>query len=367
MKRVKLIIIFALLLSLFIPSQLLAKGKEQKIKGQAKVNLRSAILYAREKKVDKALSFYMKVIEEYPDHVFSLFNVAVIYNNQALETPEKSTELYALSADYYQRTLTSINNIPDYKDYDEFEKYREESIKMLRNQWNRQFKNAYDFFAEEKYDESMAILNKLAVETPDSLKTYQLLAAISEKKGDKAKQNEYFKIILQKNPNDTIVLLNLANDYYMDKKYELAVEYFTKLSDLEPNVPDHPLYAGYSYIELKKIDLALQAFEKALSIDPNNTDALGTAASIAQNEGKNDKATEYLTRLVNLDDSLENLSILCYHLAKLQDWNALIPMAEKWYNKDTSKKEPVQLLVMAAIQTKNKALETKYTAILKKK
>lgn len=39
--------------------------------------------------------------------------------------------------------------------------------------------------------------------------------------------------------------------------------------------------------------------------------------SIAQNEGRNDKATDYLTRLVNLDDSIENLSILfCYSFSK---------------------------------------------------
>ncbi len=403
MKRLKMIIVLTLLLSLFLPSQLLGKGKEQKIKGKAKISLRSAILYGREQKDEKAISSYMKVLEEYPDHVFSLYNIAVIYNNQAFEIQMKAKEkqseilkeaedksedlqkeaedkaeilkknaeiesfpLYSIATEYYQKALASINNIPDYKDYDEFETYRNECIKMISNQWQRRFKKSYDLFNEGNNESSIEILNQLVTETPDSVRTYQLLAAIAEKKGDIAKRNEYFQIILQKNPNDTVVLLNLANDYYMEKKFDLAVEYFKKLSELEQEKAEHPLYMGYSLIELKKYDQALEAFDKALTIDPNNLDALGTAASIAQNENKNDKATEYLTRLVSIEESSENLSILCYHLAKLEKWNELIPFAEKWFKNDENRKEPVQILVMAAIRTKNKALETKYTAILKK-
>jgi len=149
MKRIKSIILISLLISLLFTGNLFAKGKEQKIKGQARVNFRSAVLYAREKKIDKALSFYLKVIEEYPDHVVSLFNIAGIYNNEAFENPDKANELYAKSTEYYKKVISTMDAIPDWKEYEDFEKYRKEADKMIANQWNRTFKEAYELFYEE--------------------------------------------------------------------------------------------------------------------------------------------------------------------------------------------------------------------------
>ena len=366
MKRIKSIILISLLISLLFTGNLFAKGKEQKIKGQARVNFRSAVLYAREKKIDKALSFYLKVIEEYPDHVVSLFNIAGIYNNEAFENPDKANELYAKSTEYYKKVISTMDAIPDWKEYEDFEKYRKEADKMIANQWNRTFKEAYELFYEEKYDESERIFNELVKETPDSLKTYQMLAAIYDKKGDKAKQLEYFNLILAKNPNDEKVILNIADDFYQSKNYPKAIEYFEKLIILAPSNAEYTFFTGLSYLYIEKKDKALEYFEKTLAIDPKNVDALANAAYIAQSTNNDTKATELLSKLYEADQSEENLSTLCYHLSKVESWNEMIKYAEIWYNLNQTKKEPVQLLILGAMKTKNKALETKYTAILKK-
>jgi len=359
-------VLISLLISLLFTGNLFAEGKEQKIKGQARVNLRSAVLYAREKKIDKALSFYLKVIEEYPDHVVSLFNIAGIYNNEAFENSDKAAEFYAKSTDYYKKVIATMDAMPDWKEYEDFEKYRKESEKMIANQWNRTFKTAYELFYEEKYNESEQMLNNLSKETPDSLKIYQMLAALCEKKGDKVKQYEYFNMILSKNPKDDKVLLNMANDFYQDKKYDKSAEYFLKLIEINPNNSEYTLFAGYSFLNMNQNDKALMYFEKTLVLDPKNTDALSTCAYLAQTANDNVKATLYLTKMYDADQTEENLTTLCYHLAKIESWNELIKYAETWHSLNQTKKEPVQLLIMASMKTKNKALETKYTAILKK-
>ena len=365
MKRFKLILMISLMLTLFFSVNLHAKGKSQKIKGQAKINLRSAKVYAQQKNVDKALDFYLKVVVEYPDHVESLFNIAGIYNNEALDDYQKADELYELSAKYYNKTIQAIESIPDWESYEHFPMNRKEASKMLKNQWNRIFKNAYDLFQEAKYDESETILKKLVNETPDSLNVYQVLAAIEGQRGNNEKQLEYFNILLEKEPNNQNILINIADQYYQARNFEKAIEYYQKLIEIDPNNIDYLYFAGMSYLYSENNIKSLEYFEQILALEPENVDALNNAAYIAQSEHNDEKATDYLTRLYEAEKIEDNLSTLCYHLAKVQKWNDLLNYAKQWYELDDGNKN-CSVAYPRSNTDKNTALQKQYTTILKK-
>lgn len=366
MKRIKLIFVLSLMISLFFSVNLHAKGKTQKIRGQAKVDLRSANLYAQQKNTEKALGFYLKVIDAYPDHVESLFNIAGIYNNEALEEYDKADELYAKSVQYYKKTLEAIESIPNWKEYEHFSQYRKESIRMIANQWSRVFKDAFELYHEQKYDESEAILFDLKKDTPDSLNIYQLLAAIEGERGNKDKQLEYFGVLLEKNPNDEKILINIADQYYQAKEYQEAISYFERLATIAPTNTEYLLFNGICYLYLENKEKALEIFEQVLVIDPNNIDALANASYIVQAAGNDQKAIEYMKKLYQVENTEDNLTTLCYQLAKVQNWTELIVYAKQWRTLDSGNKEPVQLIILAAGNLKDKALQQEYTNILKK-
>lgn len=365
MKRLSKLTLLMIMLSLFFSYNLCAK--EQKIKGQAKVNYRSANLYLNEKKVDKALGFYLKVLDGYPDHVLSLSNIAAIYYNKATEDRIDVVANLKLSNQYYEKMLTTINSIPDYSTYEMFDKLNENGQKVKRNIWLILFKEANNHLnTDGELDLAEKGFNELLALSPDSIDVYMALAVLYDKKNDKAKQAEIFNTIMQKDPSNSKVMAVLAFNEFDAKNFAKAAELYTKLTTIEPTKVDYYLNAASCYINLKDNVKALEFYEKAHNVDPSNVDAIANCASLYQANKDNVKATAYYIKLYELEKTEEDLSILCYHLSASKDWKNLIIYGQKWYELNPNKKEAVQLIIFAANNSNNKELAAKYSAIYKK-
>ncbi len=357
--------IFILITMMMLVFTVSLSAKSQKIRGKSKVDLRSANLYLQSQKFEKALGLYLKVIEETPDNVESLKNIADIHFKFGMEPEEGMIPLneFKESAVYYQKVKAVFDSIPDWREYNGFEDIYKDTNLKLRSIWAKIFIIGQNELSEDRINESEAIFEDLLLFAPDSIKTYMMLAMIEEKKGDKEKQMKYFSRILEKNPNNEQVIEIMANNFYEKAEYDKAAEYYIRLTVLNPTKVDNFSYAAFSYYNLKDYTKSLEYFEKVYEIDPNNVEAIANAASIAQTLKNDEKSKKYLILAFEKEPSKENAAAIVIYLSGKNLWDDAIKYAEKWYELDKSNKDAVQMLLYFADKANNKTIKAKYQKI----
>ncbi len=89
-----------------------------------------------------------------------------------------------------------------------------------------------------------------------------------------AKRIEAVTKILEKDPNNTKALVQLANDYFDTGNHEKAVEAYEKALKIDPRNADVLTDMGISYRKLGKPEIAAESFRKAVQADPDHAKAL---------------------------------------------------------------------------------------------
>lgn len=335
----------------------------QSVKGIAKVNLRSATLYMDQKKFDKALGFYQKVLVDYPDNIDANKGIGDIYYNIAAEKPDSAIVYYPKASAAYKKALDGFATFTEWKEKESDVAIYDEAVKLHTSCWVKMFKIGQDSYKVDMFDDAIAIYNVLLDMGPDSLKTVRMLAACYSGKNDTEKANQYFGRILEKNPNDVDIIKLLASKAYNSEDYATAYKHYEKLMSIDPKEKDYPLYAAYCKTDLKELDKASVLFDKAIALDPTNVDAIATAADIARTLNNLPKAMELYKKLLALQKTAENYQLACFTFLEAKDFNSVVTYGQEWYNNDNTSKEAVQLIINAAGQLKNKALADKWTAI----
>ncbi len=85
-------------------------------------------------------------------------------------------------------------------------------------------------------------------------------------------------IVLERKPNNTELLNNIANAFYETKKYDDALDYFAKLLTLNPKDATSLYMAGMAFQKKGEKDKGQKLCDKAIAMDP----------SLAKNRQKKD-------------------------------------------------------------------------------
>lgn len=372
MKRSSLLII--LILMLFVGSVSL-HAKSQQVRGRAKVALRSANVYYNRGITDKALVNYLKVLEDMPDNIEALKNVADIYFDFGLKPeniPDSFTgddknpiKNYYNAAKYYKQAIAVIDSIPDWKEYTDGDKILADCKKFHNNVWIKIFNLGQVEFNEGNYDEAEKIYEELKDYAPDSVKTYLILGFIQDKKNNEEKKMEYFQKILEKDPDNIQILESMASTAYNKDNYEKALEYYEKLIKINPTKTEYYNNMAYSYYKTNNNQKAFEYYEKVIELDPNDIGAIVNAAEYAQTFNDDAKTQKYFLMAFDKQPSAENAKNLAIYYNGKQNSAKALEYAQKWYELDNTDKGAVETIIYCARQTKNKALETKFNNILK--
>jgi len=111
-----------------------------------------------------------------------------------------------------------------------------------------------------------------------------------------ARVNE-LKRMLQERPNDSQVLLALANIYYDAAMWEQAAGYYERVAELNPD-PDGLTDLGVCYRALRRFDDALAMFARANELDPRHWQSLyNTVVVAALDVGRVDLAKQALAAM----------------------------------------------------------------------
>ncbi len=85
-------------------------------------------------------------------------------------------------------------------------------------------------------------------------------------------------------------ILDKGNSYYDSGRYEIALDYYFQVLDIEPNNIDALINIGLCYRHLKEYEKAILYYDKVLDIEPDNEVALNNKGYVYECMGELEKA-----------------------------------------------------------------------------
>jgi len=326
---------------------------------------------------EKALPLYELVLEENPNQIDALNNVAAIYYDMKGDYPK--------AREYFIRLIDVINGI--FAEYEEIKltdekaakKYYKTNIKKLklenmledvehfRDNCITQMVNSGKLkIQSEEFETAIEIFTNIAEIVPDSTITYRLMALCYEKLDDMENARNYFIKTAELDSTDIYARQQVASLYYNDEKFIESGNWYLEAAKNDTENPDNYYNAGLAYKNAGKDSLSYSAFQKALEFDPENMNIIVTLSNIALSLKDNKASTMYLQKAVDIDaadgtiDNPMYVTTVCYKLYGLKKFDELIKYAEMWHNLDSSSLEAVQMLYNASKEINNRELMDKY-------
>jgi tetratricopeptide (TPR) repeat protein len=233
-------------------------------------------IYYRSRNYKDALENLNKAIVKDPNNLFALnylaqiyfkykkFDTAKMYQSRILELGDKSPEDMAFMA----------NIIFEEKDYEGSIKIISDIIKGNNkyNYLNRLI--GYSYYETQKPAEAKDFLEKfLNTQPKDKLiaKDYDYLGKAYIDLGDTAKGLETMVKALEFNPTDKEAIKNLADYFKKIKRYEEALVWYKKLTELPEATSDDFFQLAGMYYTKKDYTSAEAAYTKVLEMSPNSS------------------------------------------------------------------------------------------------
>ena len=342
-------------------------GSSQQLSSRARPNFKEAQIFMQQYNYERALFYYLRVLETDPDHVESMKNVADLYFSQAGEEEyEEAREIFEIAHGYYIRTIDTILGIDGWENFNRFDLFKSDSELKIESIFARNFILGREAYQEEDFEESEEIFEFLQRLYPEKYEATQMLAAIANRQGDTDRAIGYFLRILEADPTNTVIVTNLAIEYQQLHDYENAAIYFQMFIDLEPeNVTGYTSLA-YLRMQMDDFETALTLYEQAMEVEPDNVDIVADAANIAQEAGNQEKVLLYWKRLVDLEKNEENVSYLVSLLLRAQSWQEVLTYSKIWYELNPESKDAVQFIMVSANQIGDTATAREYQEIFNK-
>lgn len=154
-----------------------------------------------------------------------------------------------------------------------------------------QFDKALAMIKEEKYDEALALLDKLLSVDPKDFVALTELGTVKFKQGRFGEAEKPYQQALEANPSYIVALMNLGKLRMAEKKYDDAIEVFGRAVAAHPRSADANHFLGEAYLQIKKGSKAVGYLNEALRLDPVGQAELHLRlAALYNGAGMKDKA-----------------------------------------------------------------------------
>jgi len=144
---------------------------------------------------------------------------------------------------------------------------------------------------------------------------------------------EYLTRAYENNPNNLLVIYELANTYELIENYGFSIQFYKKYLDLDPFAETIWNALGQSYVEINCFHKAIEAFDFAISINPMYTSPYNNKAQIYIQKGEYNKAINIYEELIPLD--IDN-ALIYFFIGDCYKQSGNYPMALKYFRKARS-------------------------------
>ncbi|MGD9580293.1 MAG: tetratricopeptide repeat protein, partial [Vampirovibrionia bacterium] len=159
------------------------------------------------------------------------------------------------------------------------------------------------FESENKFDEATSLLNEAITINANFSEIYALLGSISYLQGKTDEGINNFTRALQLDQTSSKSLLGLTIHYLKEENYLEAEIYAKKTLYYYPENDTAYNLLGRSYIEQDKKELALECFTKASNINEFDDNSLAYAGYIYNTKGMYNKAEEYTYKALAINET----------------------------------------------------------------
>ena len=299
----------------------------------------------------RAVENYSKVIErkseDEMDHLF-FYNVGWLYYNRAESYNALEDYDHAIE-DYLQ--VTKLPAIDEYEDYislarislrnaylSRAENFNEKGdyanavkdyTRLIANDPKDAYaygKRADIYMIQKDYDKAIADYDKaIKFEDDSEIKSYYVddkRNAVNAKRGPKKKE-ELAKKFAGVKPNDKKALWKLTKTYEEKEDYDLAIEGYTRLINLDANDAEAYSGRGGCYIYKGNYSRALEDYNQAIKLNPENVSDYADRATCHEKMGNFDLALADYDQITKIDPEYPNA----------YNWRADIYMKRGEYDK----------------------------------
>ena len=129
----------------------------------------------------------------------------------------------------------------------------------------------------------------------------QIRSAEASANGDPALQRELLLELVGIYPNDERALMSLANHYFAQQEYELAVAQYEAIIEMIPSFAPPYNMLGYSYRSLDNYEAAADAFKTYTELIPDDPNPYDSYAELLSRMGKFEEAISHYRKALELE------------------------------------------------------------------
>jgi len=128
-----------------------------------------------------------------------------------------------------------------------------------------------------------------------------ILASEAGSNGEVARQKDYLEKAVAAYPNDERAQFTLANYYFFQQDYPLALEHYKKATELNPKYSPAYNLLGYAYRQQGDYANAEQAFKKYVELIPNDPNPYDSYAELLLKMGRFDDSIVQYRKALSID------------------------------------------------------------------
>lgn len=122
---------------------------------------------------------------------------------------------------------------------------------------------------------------------------------------------------VNKSPNDTLKLRELADFLSASHKTDEAISYYERILKIDPERKDIRFSLSFIYYTKGDLNSAEEQNEKVLAFEPDDEMALYNVGAIAASRGNKEKAREYWNKVLSINPDSETGKLASESLSRL--------------------------------------------------
>ena len=330
-----------------------------------------ALYHFEQKNFKEAIELFNRIIMAYPDHLRARSYLAA--SLQSTDNYLAAIEQYNYVLKYEQNDYAVHKNVADsWLALSQYENARESYKKAAQIDGNvpniyadlafieskfgnydeavKNYQNAIKLKNEDVWHKALAkvfYLNNEKQKAIDAylyVEDYDMAAYIQQQEGKYDEAIINYNKALEKNPDDSKTLYNIARLYYEKKNYLLATTHLQKLLQIKPNDVESLFLLASSEQQLEKYDAAISHYNEILGIpqklDPQLKNDIHYNLAIAQKQKGDLKSSEAnleivladkenLAKFKKIDDLYKNLLTVKLDQDKVKEAQGIVEIALK--------------------------------------
>ncbi|MGB2845626.1 MAG: tetratricopeptide repeat protein [Candidatus Aminicenantaceae bacterium] len=264
-----------------------------------------ASVYERQRNYNPAISSYKRVIEldSNRDDAYLGMGIVLLRMRRFREAIPPLEKAVQLNSDYKEAYYHIGNACEELREFDKaaeaYEKYLSFEPEKV---WEANLRLGLCRVELGQFENAIPAFQQALKEKPQDEGTNQHLAQAFEKSGQHEKAEEVYNFLAQIAP-ESVARYYRAILMMYDKsgKNEKAIEYATKIVELDSSSAENLYNLGYMYMKTEKYKEAIEQFNKAVAINPANEYShfnIGVCYSRLNNHRKSIEAFKKVVEMV---------------------------------------------------------------------